>query len=187
MQSVERVTPVLDCCDMSTLLDWLGLPASAAAQHRPPVVDGAASAASVAALLHDAGAHAAIVADSAGRAVGLVEATDLAAGLQNTTPPGASTAAVMQGPTALCGEGEVLHAAVARMRQEGRHALGLVTSDGRPAGLLTLDVALFLCSRRSAPCWTGTPRQQLRNRPNSPPHCSTMVRTASRYNGLWLF
>jgi CBS domain-containing protein len=143
MQSVERVTPVLDCCDMSTLLDWLGLPASAAAQHRPPVVDGAASAASVAALLHDAGAHAAIVADSAGRAVGLVEATDLAAGLQNTTPPGASTAAVMQGPTALCGEGEALHAAVARMRQEGRHALGLVTSDGRPAGLLTLDAALL--------------------------------------------
>jgi CBS domain-containing protein len=127
---------------MSALLDWLGLPASAAAQHRAPVVDAAASVASVAALLHSTGARAAIVADDAGRAVGLVEATDLIAGQQSATWAGANAAAVMQGPTALCGETEALHAAVARMRQDGRQVLALVAPDGRPAGLLTLDAAL---------------------------------------------
>jgi CBS domain-containing protein len=127
---------------MSALLDWLGLPASAAAQHRAPVVDAAASVASVAALLHSTGARAAIVADDAGRAVGLVEATDLIAGQQSAARPGANAATVMQGATALCGETDPLHAAVARMRQEGRLVLALVAPNGRPAGLLTLDAAL---------------------------------------------
>jgi CBS domain-containing protein len=132
----------LICRAMSALLDWLGLPASAAAQHRAPVVDAAAPVASVAALLHSAGVRAAIVTDGVGRAVGLVEAMDLIAGLQSATRPGADAAAVMHGPTALCAEGEALHAAVARMRREGRQVLGLVAPNGRPAGLLTLDAAL---------------------------------------------
>ena len=58
---------------MSALLDWLALPAGAAAQHHVPVVDAAASVASVAALLHRSGARAAVVADDAGRAVGLLD------------------------------------------------------------------------------------------------------------------
>ncbi len=133
---------------MNALLDWLGLPASAVAQHRAPVVDAAASVSSIAALLHAGGARAVIVADDAGRAIGLVEPTDVIAGLQAATRLGASAGSVMQGATALCGEGEALHVAVARMRQEGRQALVLVAPDGRPAGLLTLDAAL---SRLLAP------------------------------------
>jgi signal-transduction protein with cAMP-binding, CBS, and nucleotidyltransferase domain len=124
---------------VSALLDWLGLTAAAAGQHHPPVVDAGASLASVAALLHRSGARAAVVADDAGRAIGLLEAADLIAGLPG---PGATAEAAMQGPTALCDESEALHAAVARMQLEGRQALALVTPDGRPAGLLTLDAAL---------------------------------------------
>ena len=123
---------------MSALLDWLALPASAAAQHRVPVVDGAASVATVAALLHSARVRAAIVVDDAGRAAGLVESADLPA----SAGPGAHAASVMQGRTALCDEGGALHAAVARMRREGRQVLALVSPSGRPAGLLTLDAAL---------------------------------------------
>jgi signal-transduction protein with cAMP-binding, CBS, and nucleotidyltransferase domain len=138
---------------VSALLDWLGLAAYAAAQPRAPAVDATASVASVAALLTSSGARAAIVMDGSGQAVGLVEAADLMTGLQTATGPAEGVAAVMQGPTALCGEAEALHAVVARMRREGRHALALVASDGRPAGLLTLDAALSALLR---PLATGS-------------------------------
>jgi CBS domain-containing protein len=149
---------------MSALLDWLGLPASAAAQHRAPVVDATASVAAVAALLHSSGARAAVVADAAGRAVGLVEPTDLIAAPQAASGPGANAATVMQGPTALCGEGEALHAVVARMRREGRQVLALVAPDGSPQGLLTLDAALSpllapLATQLDSPAVTETAQQ----------------------------
>ena len=142
---------------MSALLDWLGLAAAAAALPRAPVVDAAAPVSSVIALLAASGARAAIVADASGQAVGLVEAADLMSGLPVANGPADGVAAVMQGPTALCGEAEALHAVVARMRREGRHVLAVVASDGRPAGLLTLDAALAPLLGPLADGRVGTP------------------------------
>jgi signal-transduction protein with cAMP-binding, CBS, and nucleotidyltransferase domain len=127
---------------MSALLDWLGLAAVEAAQHQPPLVRVTASLPSVAALLRNTKMHAAIVVNDGGHAIGLVEARDLASGLQSATQTDASAVSIMQGTSALCDIGVALHMAVAQMHRNGCSALGLVTPDGRPAAVLTLERAL---------------------------------------------
>jgi len=125
---------------MSALLDWLGIAAAEVAQHQPPLVRVAASLPSVAALFQSTKMRTAIVVNDAGHAIGLVEAEDLISGARAGAQTGVSVGSIMQGGSALCDIGVAMHMAVAQMRR--CRSLGLVTPDGRPAAVLTLEAAL---------------------------------------------
>jgi CBS domain-containing protein len=92
--------------------------------------------------LHSTKMRAAIVVNDGGYAIGLIEAENLTSGLQIATQTGVSAGSMMQGASALCDIGTPLHTAVAQMRRNGCRALGLVTPDGRPGAVLTLEAAL---------------------------------------------
>ncbi|CAH2604481.1 conserved protein of unknown function [Rhodovastum atsumiense] len=126
----------------SALLSWLTRSVGEAAMPDPSVVPAGTPLRGAIAVLRRSDAPACLVAGADGRAIGLLCSDTLVREAMFHVDPATPVERVMQGPAALIGAGEPLHQAAARLRREGRRALGVVDADGRPDGLLTAEAAL---------------------------------------------
>ena len=136
---------------VSALLDWLGAPVSAAMRTGFATVRADTTLLAAVAVLRASDAGAAVVVDENGTAIGLLDAEDILRRVVFESQPGSPVSRVMQVSSALCDNGDLLHRETARMQREGRRALGVCDSDGKPVGLLRAD---FACAPLLAPAAT---------------------------------